>query len=101
MKIVCFDVKEYEVEELKKLKNFADEVVLLEDSFHLNFDKNLPQIQNADVVSVFVSSRLEAENLCQLPNLKFIATRSTGFSHIDLDYCKKKQPQSVERPTLW
>ena len=26
----------------------------------------------------------------QIPNLKFVATRSTGFDHIDREYCKSK-----------
>jgi D-lactate dehydrogenase len=41
----------------------------------------------SDAVSVFVNSRLDAEVLRLLPKLRLIATRSTGFDHIDLDYC--------------
>ncbi len=41
---------------------------------------------DAEVVSVFISSKLTADVLRQMPNLKLIATRSTGFDHIDLDY---------------
>jgi len=88
MKIVCFDVKNYEVDMLNKLSDIADEVVLIEDSFHVNFAKNLEKIKDADIISVFVNSMVMSDNLSALPNLKFIATRSTGFSHIDLDYCK-------------
>ena len=88
MKIVCFDVKSYEVEILEKLSEIADEVILIEESLHINFKKNLEQIKDADVISVFVNSMVLPASLTQLPNLKFIATRSTGFSHIDLDYCK-------------
>ena len=98
MKIVCFDVKDYEQEKLKTLSEIFDEVILLEDSFHLNFEQNLPQIENADVISVFVNSRVFADKLKDLPALKLIATRSTGFSHIDVDYCKSNNIQIVTVP---
>ncbi len=88
MKIVCFDVKDYERAILEKLSTIADEVILIEDSFHINFSNNLEKIQDADIISIFVNSMVMPDNLSQLPDLKFIATRSTGFSHIDLDYCK-------------
>ncbi|HEX6000446.1 MAG TPA: hydroxyacid dehydrogenase, partial [Hyphomicrobiaceae bacterium] len=38
--------------------------------------------------SPFVNSRLDAGVLARLPRLKLIATRSTGYDHIDLDYCR-------------
>ncbi len=37
----------------------------------------------ADIVSIFVSTHLSKELLDQFPNVKLIATRSTGFDHID------------------
>ncbi|HEX6001939.1 MAG TPA: hydroxyacid dehydrogenase, partial [Hyphomicrobiaceae bacterium] len=43
---------------------------------------------DAEVVSPFVNSRLDAGVLARLPRLKLIATRSTGYDHIDLDYCR-------------
>jgi D-lactate dehydrogenase len=89
MKIVCFDVKDYERAELGKLSKVASDVVLLEDSFHINFESNYEKIKDADIISVFVNSRLWADKLSKLPNLKYVSTRSTGFSHIDLDYCKE------------
>jgi D-lactate dehydrogenase len=89
MKIVFFDVRDYEQKELQKLANENTEVILLEDSFHLNFDANFDKIKDADIISVFVTSRVYADKLSKLTNLKYISTRSTGFSHIDLDYCKE------------
>lgn len=37
----------------------------------------------AEIVSVFVHSRLTADVLEEMPNLKMVATRSTGFDHVD------------------
>jgi len=45
---------------------------------------NIDTAKNADVVSVFIYSILDKANIIALPNLKLIATRSTGFNHIDL-----------------
>ncbi len=43
-----------------------------------------------NVLSVFIHSRVTREQLERLPELKLIATRSTGFDHIDLDACREK-----------
>lgn len=43
---------------------------------------------HAEVVSSFIYSRLDKELLSKLPNLKYIATRSTGYDHIDIFFCK-------------
>lgn len=44
---------------------------------------------DAQVVTTFVNSRLDAATLSLLPKLAMIATRSTGYDHIDLDFCAK------------
>ena len=48
----------------------------------------LPDPNQCRVLSVFINSRLDAAALSGLPALKLIATRSTGFDHIELDYCR-------------
>lgn len=49
--------------------------------------ESAPAHADAEVVSTFIYSRLDRAVLEQLPRLKLIATRSTGFDHIDIDYC--------------
>ena len=51
---------------------------------------NLKEYKQLEVISSFVNSVLCKSILEKFPNLKLIATRSTGFDHIDLDYCQKK-----------
>jgi len=41
------------------------------------------EISDAEIVSPFVHSRLSADVIESLPDLKMIATRSTGFDHIN------------------
>ncbi|MBI3996028.1 MAG: hydroxyacid dehydrogenase [Candidatus Omnitrophica bacterium] len=43
-----------------------------------------------EIVSPFIYSTLTAKVLSRLPTLRFIATRSTGFDHIDLAACRKR-----------
>jgi len=44
-------------------------------------------VPDVDALSVFIHSQVTPQVLEGLPHLKFIATRSTGFDHIDLDAC--------------
>lgn len=84
IKVAFFETQEWEQEYLKNhLKNidasFSPEP-LSQDTLEL--------AKNADVVSIFIDSKIDAAILQQLPQLKMIATRSTGFDHIDLETCK-------------
>jgi D-lactate dehydrogenase len=49
--------------------------------------RNAANFSDAEVASPFVNSRLDATVLSHFPKLKLIATRSTGYDHIDLHYC--------------
>lgn len=44
----------------------------------------------AEVVGTFVYSKIDKVIVDSLPKLRLIATMSTGFDHIDLDYCGKR-----------
>lgn len=47
--------------------------------------------REAEVISLFThSEHVSTKKLDLFPRLKLIATRSTGFNHIDLAYCKKR-----------
>ncbi len=52
--------------------------------------ENITDAKNCDIISPFIYSKIDKEILSQLPNLKFISTRSTGFDHIDLNAAKEK-----------
>ncbi len=69
-------------------KRFPDgEMVLSEEKID---ERNTPQETDFDALSVFVNSRLTREALAKFSNLKFIATRSTGYDHIDLAAAKER-----------
>lgn len=53
----------------------------------------------AEVVSVFVGhNRVSAEIMDKMPKLRLIATRSTGFDHIDLDAAEARDVTVVTVP---
>lgn len=45
---------------------------------------------DARIISSFVYSKMSRDILGKMPGLKLITTMSTGFDHIDLDYCREK-----------
>lgn len=47
------------------------------------------EYKDSDVISVYVTSRVDSKTLTHLPKLKCIACRSTGFDNIDLAAAKK------------
>jgi len=46
--------------------------------------------EDADIVSVFIYSNVDKGVLDKLPNLRMIATRSTGYDHIDMAECQRR-----------
>lgn len=85
-RIAFFEVKDWEEKYLKKrLKGhflkFSKRELSLE---------NAQQIKDFDILSVFIYSRIDRQIVRQIPSLKLIVTRSTGFDHIDMEACKGK-----------
>ena len=87
MKINFFEIKGWEKRILRKgLKGHQ----LKFFSFPLNLE-SIKQASQADIISVFIYSKINQEVIKKLPKLKFIATRSTGFDHIDLKECNRRK----------
>ncbi len=86
MKIIFFEVRSEEREALEKIFNGMEAEFLSES---LN-SETASRARDAEIISIFVHSRIDAELIDLLPNLKLIATRSTGFDHIDLVSAKKR-----------
>ena len=87
MKIALLEVHDWEEAYLRERVAGAHTVVVLHEVLE---DKHLAQMADAEVVSPFIYSRLDAARLAKLPNLKLIATRSTGFDHIDVTECVRR-----------
>lgn len=85
MKLVAFETEAWEAEACRPLQP-EFEFTCTESALD---EANVAAYHDAEIVTVFVHSRLTLPVLVQLPNLRLIATRSTGFDHIDLNYCAK------------
>lgn len=87
MKIAFFEIKPWEIEYLKNKFGQSETLELLFYESELSNDV-LAEITNCDVLSVFIYSQVTKQKLDKLPKLQLIATRSTGFDHIDLNECR-------------
>ncbi len=86
MKIVIFETEPWEED---VLRGACKEREFLFVEARLTAE-NAAEHADAEVVSTFIHSNLSREVLSRLDALKFIATRSTGFDHIDLAYCRDR-----------
>jgi D-lactate dehydrogenase len=87
MKITFFKAEDWMKSELTP-ETFAGHEVDFVDGPLL--PEAIPADTSADILCVFVGSLVSKEVIEKFPNLKCVATRSTGFDHIDLETCKKK-----------
>jgi D-lactate dehydrogenase len=47
-------------------------------------------LEKVEALMPFIHTKVRANEIDAMPNLKIIATRSTGFDHIDVDYAAEK-----------
>ncbi len=100
MKAVFFDVDKITKDYLEKQQICDGNVVMLSESMENISQEQFEKVKDAEIVSVFVHTALKMtkETLDKYKNLKLIATRSTGFDHIDLNYCKSRGIEVVNVP---
>lgn len=85
MKVVVFEATEWERQACQRLEPAHTVECLVEP---LTSDCAARYV-DADAIATFIRSDLSSAVLRRLPKLRLIATRSTGFDHIDLDYCRQ------------
>jgi len=87
MKIVFFEITPKEKNYIKKkLKNYDLQFF----NEPLTKDFNYKSTLDANVISPFIYSIVSAKIISQMKKLKLVATRSTGFNHIDLSSARKR-----------
>lgn len=88
-KVAFFGVKSWEKEiierEISKLDTFGVGI------FEKEVQDDIELAKKYDIISPFIYSTLDKEVLSKLPDLKMVATRSTGMDHIDCDECTKRK----------
>ena len=85
MKIFCFELNDWEEDYLRQ--RLADDHDLVAQQAVLAPDQLPSALADAEVISPFIYSKIDKSVLERCPNLKLIATRSTGFDHIDTETC--------------
>ena len=86
MNVVIFEAEPWE-EELFEGSCEGHSVRVLEGALSAD---NAADYDDAEIISTFIYSSMDRDTLQQFPDLKLIATRSTGFDHIAMDYCAEK-----------
>jgi D-lactate dehydrogenase len=62
-------------------------------------EETLRLASGARILSIFIYSRLTAALLKRLPHVQLVATRSTGFDHIDLRACRQRRVSVANVPS--
>ncbi len=83
MKIVMFEAEDWERKACQRLQP-AHRLRCTAEPLNV---RSAEGYGDAEIVSTFVNSRLDAGVLAKFPALKLIATRSTGYDHIDAAWC--------------
>lgn len=86
MKIACFLIDD---NQKKIIKSKFEDVVLFSGPLSR---ENITRVLDVEVLVSRprgIDLRFDSKVLSKFKNLKFICSMSTGFDHIDLDYCKK------------
>lgn len=80
---ICFVATEPEEEEF-----FSEKF----ENFDISFQPGLREVpDDVEIVSIFITERIDEAFLDSHPALRMIATRSMGADHIDLAACAKRQ----------
>ena len=91
MKLLFFDLRESE-KPFFELNNYCDfDITLREDALTEKTKLSEEEYDKTGILCVYRSSILTENVLKKFKNLRIIATRSHGFTHIDLDYCIKNR----------
>jgi len=86
MKIAFFELEGWE-EPIIKQEIGSHELYFSDEELT---ELKLPPKRDFDIISVFIDSRVTKKTFEHFPNLKGIATRSTGYDHIDLEAAQQR-----------
>ena len=91
MKLLYFDLRESEKNFFENNKYCDFDITFTEKSLNEKSKLSDEEYNDTSILCVYRSSILTANVLKRFKNLRIIATRSHGFTHIDLDYCIKNR----------
>jgi len=86
LKIVFFETEPWEKKYLGE-RIIGHETEFYEESINHVESKTM---YDADIIGIFISSHVTKDVLDKFPNLKLVASMSTGYDHIDIEECNKR-----------
>ena len=87
MKMLMFDFRDSEKEFFAN-NDFPDfDITYIKEPLNEQTELTEEQLQETDIICVFINSVLSENVIKKFKNLRIIATRSTGYNHIDLKCC--------------
>ncbi|UCG82662.1 MAG: hydroxyacid dehydrogenase [Dehalococcoidia bacterium] len=95
MRIAVFELEQWERQAFKGLSSEHEIRFSRKTLRAVNADRHA----TADILSPFIYSDLSANVLKRFRHLKLVATRSTGFDHIDVEYCQERGITVCNVPT--
>jgi D-lactate dehydrogenase len=90
--MLFFDYRNSEKDFFKKNKFDNFEIKFFEESLNEDNLKLLSEddFEHTMIISVFINSNVNSKIISRFKNLRVLTTRSTGYDHIDLNSCLKK-----------
>ena len=87
MQMLMFDFRDSEKDFFEE-NEFQDfEITYIKEPLNEMTNLSDKQYEETDVISVFITSEVTENVIKRFKNLRVIATRSTGYNHIDIKYC--------------
>jgi D-lactate dehydrogenase len=86
LKVAFFEVQDWE-EPIIETGLQGHEVKLFDKVLD---EKNIEEASDADVISIFIYSNIGKELINKLTKIRLLATRSTGYDHIDIQECRRR-----------
>lgn len=96
MKVAFFELQDWEKEFFQSNSRGMYEPVFSDKPATKD---NIISVADAEGLVVFIYSHINKDVLDKLQNLKWIATMSTGFDHIDIEECKRRGIKVLNVPT--
>jgi D-lactate dehydrogenase len=95
--VACLEAAPWELDQLRAA--FAAAPGLQPRWLPGRLDEHAGELEGVEVLSPFIHSRVGAAELEGLPAVRLVATRSTGFDHVDLAACAARGVAVANVPT--
>ena len=90
MNIIFYDFRDAEKDYFKEHPNDDFDIKFVKEALNDDTDVSEHDARETCIISVFMTSKITSTVLDKFKNLRVIATRSTGYDHIDIDECAKR-----------